>query len=53
MHRALERIGGYDILNEPDWTFEGKDKNGRDAVHPDRHAAGRLQEDRGLLEWRG
>ena len=23
-------IGGYDILNEPNWTFEGKDKNGRD-----------------------
>ena len=21
-------IGGYDILNEPNWTFEGKDKNG-------------------------
>ena len=28
---ANERwIGGYDILNEPNWTFEGKDKNGRD-----------------------
>jgi endoglucanase len=23
-------IGGYDILNEPNWTFEGKDKNGKD-----------------------
>jgi len=23
-------IGGYDILNEPNWTFEGKDKNGRE-----------------------
>jgi len=23
-------IGGYDLLNEPNWTFEGKDKNGRD-----------------------
>jgi len=25
-------IGGYDILNEPNWTFEGKDKNGREDV---------------------
>ena len=25
-------VGGYDILNEPNWTFEGKDKNGRDDV---------------------
>ena len=25
-------LGGYDILNEPNWTFEGKDKNGRDDV---------------------
>ena len=23
-------IGGYDLLNEPNWTFEGKDKNGKD-----------------------
>jgi hypothetical protein len=23
-------IGGYDLLNEPNWTFEGKNKNGRD-----------------------
>ncbi len=23
-------IGGYDLLNEPNWTFEGKDKNGRE-----------------------
>ncbi len=23
-------IGGYDILNEPNWTFEGKDANGRE-----------------------
>jgi len=23
-------IGGYDVLNEPNWTFEGKDKNGKD-----------------------
>jgi hypothetical protein len=23
-------IGGYDILNEPNWTFEGKDKNGKE-----------------------
>lgn len=22
-------IGGYDLLNEPNWTFEGKDKNGK------------------------
>lgn len=30
---ANERwIGGYDILNEPNWTFEGKDKNGREDV---------------------
>ena len=26
-------IGGYDILNEPNWTFEGKDENGRER-HP-------------------
>jgi carboxylesterase type B len=25
-------IGGYDILNEPNWTFEDKDKNGREDV---------------------
>ena len=25
-------IGGYDILNEPNWTFEGKDKNGKEDV---------------------
>jgi hypothetical protein len=25
-------VGGYDILNEPNWTFEGKDKNGREDV---------------------
>jgi len=25
-------IGGYDLLNEPNWTFEGKDKNGREDV---------------------
>ncbi len=25
-------LGGYDILNEPNWTFEGKDKNGREDV---------------------
>ena len=25
-------IGGYDILNEPNWTFEGKDKNGQEDV---------------------
>src|SRR5437899_2458536 len=25
-------IGGYDLLNEPNWTFEGKDKNGKDDV---------------------
>jgi aryl-phospho-beta-D-glucosidase BglC (GH1 family) len=23
-------IGGYDLINEPNWTFEGKDKNGRE-----------------------
>ncbi len=23
-------LGGYDLLNEPNWTFEGKDKNGRE-----------------------
>lgn len=23
-------IGGYDLLNEPNWTFEGKDQNGRE-----------------------
>lgn len=23
-------IGGYDLLNEPNWTFEGKEKNGRE-----------------------
>jgi len=23
-------IGGYDILNEPNWTFEGKDRNGKE-----------------------
>ena len=23
-------IAGYDLLNEPNWTFEGKDKNGRE-----------------------
>src|SRR5436190_50093 len=23
-------IGAYDLLNEPNWTFEGKDKNGKD-----------------------
>lgn len=23
-------IGAYDLLNEPNWTFEGKDKNGRE-----------------------
>ncbi len=34
-HKLAERyanepwIGGYDLLNEPNWTFEGKDKNGR------------------------
>jgi endoglucanase len=22
-------VGGYDLLNEPNWTFEAKDKNGR------------------------
>jgi endoglucanase len=28
---ANERwIGGYDLLNEPNWTFEGKDKNGKE-----------------------
>ena len=25
-------IGGYDLINEPNWTFEGKDKNGREDV---------------------
>ncbi|MBP1636926.1 MAG: glycosyl hydrolase family 5 [Acidobacteria bacterium] len=25
-------IGAFDILNEPNWTFEGKDKNGREDV---------------------
>jgi hypothetical protein len=25
-------VGGYDILNEPNWTFEGKDRNGREDV---------------------
>jgi hypothetical protein len=25
-------IGGYDLLNEPNWTFEGKDKNGKQDV---------------------
>lgn len=25
-------MGGYDILNEPNWTFEGRDKNGREDV---------------------
>ena len=29
-HYAQEPwIGGYDLLNEPNWTFEGKDKNGK------------------------
>ena len=23
-------IGGYDLLNEPNWTFEGQDKNGKE-----------------------
>lgn len=23
-------IGAYDLLNEPNWTFEGKDKNGKE-----------------------
>ena len=23
-------VGAYDIINEPNWTFEGKDKNGRE-----------------------
>ncbi|MGA2660961.1 MAG: DUF1810 family protein [Verrucomicrobiota bacterium] len=23
-------LGGYDLLNEPNWTFEGKDKNGKE-----------------------
>ena len=23
-------LGGYDLLKEPNWTFEGKDKNGRE-----------------------
>jgi endoglucanase len=23
-------IGGYDLLNEPNWTFEGRDKNGKE-----------------------
>jgi hypothetical protein len=23
-------VGGYDLLNEPNWTFEGKDKNGKE-----------------------
>lgn len=23
-------IAGYDLLNEPNWTFEGKDKNGKE-----------------------
>jgi endoglucanase len=23
-------ISGYDLLNEPNWTFEGKDKNGKE-----------------------
>lgn len=23
-------IGGYDLLNEPNWSFEGKDKNGKE-----------------------
>ena len=23
-------IGAYDIINEPNWTFEGRDKNGRE-----------------------
>jgi len=28
---ANERwIGAYDLLNEPNWTFEGKDKNGKE-----------------------
>jgi aryl-phospho-beta-D-glucosidase BglC (GH1 family) len=26
-------IGGYDLLNEPNWTFEGKDKNGKEDSH--------------------
>ncbi len=30
-------IGGYDILNEPNWTFEGKDKNGREDVSQPAH----------------
>lgn len=25
-------IGGYDLINEPNWTFEGKDKNGKEDV---------------------
>jgi hypothetical protein len=25
-------IGGYDLLNEPNWTFEGKDKNGKEDI---------------------
>ena len=25
-------IGGYDLLNEPNWTFEGKDKNGKNDI---------------------
>lgn len=30
-HYASEPwIGGYDLLNEPNWTFEGKDKNGKE-----------------------
>jgi endoglucanase len=25
-------IGGYDLLNEPNWTFEGKNKNGKEDI---------------------
>lgn len=25
-------IGGYDLINEPNWTFEGKDKNGKEDI---------------------
>ena len=37
-------IGGYDILNEPNWTFEGKDKNGREDIVQPAHL-GSLQGD--------
>jgi hypothetical protein len=26
-------IGGYDLINEPNWTFEGKDRHGREDIN--------------------